>query len=50
MSCCLQFTSALRHAGTDPRVLGLVANIAQAQGVHGLADVQEFRNAILDFR
>ena len=47
---CVQITEALHHAGTNPRVVGLVSNIGCAEGVQGLAHKQELRDAVRDFR
>ena len=46
----MQITEALHHAGTDTRVVALVSNIGSAEGVQGLADAQEIRDAVHDFR
>ena len=46
----MQAVDALHRAGSDKRVQGIVACIGDAQQYVALAQVQELRNAILDFR
>lgn len=46
----MQVVDALHCAGSDKRVQGIVACIGDAQQYVALAQVQELRNAILDFR
>lgn len=42
--------SALKAAGTDERVVGLLGLIGPLGGEAGLAQVQELRQAVLGFR
>lgn len=46
----MQVVDALHRAGSDKRVQGIVACIGGAQQYVALAQVQELRDAILDFR
>jgi hypothetical protein len=46
----MQVVDALHHAGTDKRVQGLVACIGRHLSSEGLAELQELRNAVHDFR
>ena len=46
----MQVVDALHHAGTDKRVQGLVACIGRHSRSEGLAELQELRNAVHDFR
>ena len=51
----MQVVDALHHAGTDKRVQGLVACIGRHKmsanaSSEGLAELQELRNAVHDFR
>ena len=46
----MQMVMALDHASQDKRVQGIVACMSDAQQYAALAQVQELRNAILDFR
>ena len=41
---------ALHQGGSDKRIQGVIGRIGDAQTHHGLAQVQELRNAILEFR
>ncbi len=45
----MQVIEALHYAGDDARVRGLVTCIG-SHGTPGLAQVQELRNAVSDFR
>ncbi len=47
---CIQVVDALHHAGTDKRVQGLIACIGRNLHPQGLAELQELRNAVHDFR
>ena len=46
----MQAVQALHRAGADKRVQGIVACFGDAQQYIALAQVQELRNAVLDFR
>ena len=46
----MQVVDALHHAGTDKRVQGLVACIGRHLHSEGLAELQELRYAVHDFR
>ncbi len=46
----MQVVDALHHAGTDKHVQGLVACIGRHLSSEGLAELQELRNAVHDFR
>lgn len=46
----MQVVDALYRAGADKRVQGIVACFGDAQQYIALAQVQELRNAVLDFR
>ena len=46
----LQIVEAFHHAGTNPRVKGLITCIGDKQSFSGPAQVQELRNAVFDFR
>ncbi len=46
----MQVVDALHHAGTDKRVQGLVACVGRHLHSGGLAELQELRNAVHDFR
>ena len=46
----MQVVDELHHAGTDKRVQGLVACIGRHLQSEGLAELQELRNAVHDFR
>ena len=46
----MQVVDALNRAGADKRVQGIVACFGDAQQYVALAQVQELRNAVLDFR
>ena len=50
MTLALQIVEALHHAGTNPRVKGLITCIGDGQSFSGPAQVQELRNAVFDFR
>ncbi len=51
VSCSsLQVVDALRHAGEDERVQGLVAIIGEGEAPERLAQVQELQDAVLHFR
>lgn len=45
-----KMVDALKHAGSDKRIQGMVGCIGDAQKHGGLAQVQELRNAVLGFR
>ena len=46
----MQVVDALHRAGADQRVQGIVARFGDALQYIALAQVQELRNAVLDFR
>lgn len=46
----MQMVDALRHAGSDKRIQGVIGCIGDGQKHAGLAQVQELRNAVLTFR
>ena len=45
-----QAVEALRLASTDERVKGVIATFGANQRYQGLAQIQELRNAVTDFR
>jgi hypothetical protein len=45
-----RLVDALRAAADDARIRGLIAYVGGNQAWNGLAQVQELRNAVLDFR
>jgi hypothetical protein len=48
--CAPQAIQALKWAGEDPRVKGVVTMFGANQQFMGLAQIQELRNAVTDFR
>ena len=46
----LQVTELLKQASQDNRVKGLIASFGPDQSFSGLAQVQELRNAVCQFR
>lgn len=49
----LQVVDAIRHAGTDDQVIGLVTHIGDLENAlqgYRLADIQALRAALLSFR
>ena len=46
----IQVVEALKIAGNDSRVKGLTTIIGANQQFSGLAQIQELRNAVIDFR
>ena len=46
----IQVVEALKIAGNDSRVKGLKTMIGANQQFDGLAQIQELRNAVIDFR
>ncbi len=46
----MQVVEALRLAGSDSRVKGLTALIGANEQFTGLAQIQELRNAVADFK
>ena len=50
MACVMQMVNALKCAGTDTRVQGLVGCFGDAQQYVAMAQVQELRSSILGFR
>ena len=45
-----QVVDALHAAGTDERVKGVIAHIGSTQNFSGLAQIQELRDAVTEFR
>ena len=45
-----QVVDALHAAGADERVKGVIAHIGSTQNFSGLAQIQELRDAVMQFR